>query len=138
MPLFAPNKEREVQVFMRNLLNNNCAELEALIEGPRLEGRVRLAVVVIVIPVEKNRPLVEKAFAAVTREFCSTGVSLVVNEPVGVDEVILALRWERGMKFVRAKAKHLSPMGAGFFQLGLKMTEMVCVGDYLELKSVRF
>jgi len=138
MRLFAPNKEHEVQVFMRNLLNNNCAQLESLTEGPRLEERVRLAVVVKVIPFENKKPLVERAFAAVTKEFCSTGVSLVVDGPVGVNEVILALRWEKGMRFVRGRAKHLSPIGAGFFQLGLQMTEMAYVGDYPELESVRF
>ena len=138
MPLFAPKKEHEVQVLMKNLLNNNCEELESFVEGPRLEGRVRLAVIVMVIPVEKGRPVVEQAFAAVTKEFSSVGVALVVDEPVGVDEVILALRWERGMKYILAKAKHLNPMGAGYYQLGLQMTEMAYPGDYPELQSVRF
>lgn len=136
MRLFAPNKEHEVQAFMRNLLNNNCAKLEALDEGPRTENRVRLTVVVMVIPTSDGKPVLERAFAAVTKEFCSTGVSLVLDEPKGVDDVILAFRWEMEMKFVRAKAKHLSPMGAGFYMLGFRVTEMVCVGDFLELESV--
>jgi hypothetical protein len=52
--------------------------------------------------------------------------------------VILAFRWEARMYFVRAKAMHLNPMGAGFYQLGLRMSEMVTPSDYPELRSVSF
>jgi hypothetical protein len=136
--LFSRNKKIGVQSFILNLVNNNCPELEALAEGPRLEGRVNLVVAVLVIPVEGGEPLAERAFTAVTKEFSSTGVALVLDEPKGLDEVILGFRWEREISFVRAVAKHLNPMGGGFFQLGLRMTEMVPAGDFprLELMSV--
>ncbi len=138
MPLFSRNKELGVQSFMLKLVNNNCAELESLIEGPRLEGRVRLTIVVLVIPVEHGRPVLTQMFAAVTKEFSTRGVSLILNEPRGLDHVILGFRWEDGMKFVHGKAKHLNPIGAGFYQLGLRLTKMVHAGDYPELEKVIF
>ena len=136
MLLFAKRKDREVQTFMTKLVNNNCAELQALAEGPRLEGRVRLSVVVLVVPMVDGKPDVEATFAAVTKEFSSSGVSLLVEEPRSVDEVILAFRSEDAMKFLRGKAKHLNPMGAGYYQLGVQLSEMVRVGDFPELESV--
>ena len=138
MRLFAPNKQHEVQSFTLKLINNNCPELEALMEGPRLEGRVNLAVVVLVVPLKNKKPIVDKTFAAVTKGFSTTGVSLVLQEPRALDEVFLGFRWEGAMKFVRAKAKHLDPLGAGFYDLGFQMKEMICVGDYPELQDVSF
>ncbi|GAG18760.1 unnamed protein product [marine sediment metagenome] len=118
------------------LVNNNCPELEALAEGPRLEGRVNLVVVALVIPVEDGKLRLERSFSAVTKEFSTTGVSLVLNGATGLDEAILGFRWEGEMKFMRAKAIHLNPMGGGFFQLGLQMTETLPLGDFPELQAV--
>jgi hypothetical protein len=136
--LFAPKKEHEVQSFMLKLVNNNCPELRNLAEGPRLENRVNLTLVALVIPVAKKRPAVERLFAAVTKEFTTTGVALVLHEPRAVEEVILGFHFEGAMKFIRAQAKHLNPMGAGFYQLGLKLTEMIHTSDCPALASVSF
>ena len=138
MPIFSRRKEQEVQSFICKVVNNNCSELEALIEGPRLEGRVRLSIVVLVIPVENGRPVVERTFAAVTKEFSTSGLALVVNHTEVPDESIIAFRWEREMRFVQAEARHLNPMGAGFYQLGLQLIRMVTPGQHDELASVTF
>ena len=138
MSLFTQNKTMEVQGFILRIVNNNCPELEALIEGPRLDRRVNLTVVVLVLPVEDNRLVVEQAFTAVTKEFSATGVGLVLGEPRDLEEAVLGFRWEGEMVFVRAAARHLNPIGGGFYQLGLKLTEMVHVGDHPELRSMGF
>ena len=136
MGLLTQKKEAGVQSFILKLVNNNCPELEALAEGPRLEGRVNLVVVVLVIPVEDGKLQLQRSFSAVTKEFSTTGVSLVLNGATGLDEAILGFRWEGEMKFVRAKAIHLNPMGGGFFQLGFQMTETLPLGDFPELQAV--
>lgn len=137
MVLFAKNKELEVQRLMLNLVNNNCPELKGLAEGPRLERRVNLTVVVLVIPVEKGKALVDQRFAAVTKEFTSRGVSLVLTECRAADELIVGFRWERNLTFVLAQARHLNPMDGGFWQLGLRLKEVVDPDDYPELEDVR-
>lgn len=137
MLLFSRNKEREVKSFILKLVNNNCSELEALMEGPRLEGRANLTIVVLVVPMEKGKPQFRQAFAAVTKEFATAGVSLVLHEPKAVDEAILCVRWEGETKYILGKAKHLNPMGAGFYQLGLKLKQMVYPGDYPGLEEIR-
>ena len=136
MPLFIRDRKRAVQSFILKVVNNNCPELAALIEGPRLENRVNLTLAVLVVPVENGKPLAENAFNAVTKEFSTAGLALVLDEPKALDEVIVGFRWEREMTFIRAAAKHLNPMGGGFFQLGLQMTELVHPSDFPELESL--
>lgn len=138
MPIFSRKKEQEVQGFICRVVNNNCSELENLIEGPRLEGRVRLSIVVLIVPLDKSRPVVERTFAAVTKEFSTNGMSVIVNGSQAPRESIIGFRWERDMCFVRAQAKHLNPMGAGFHQLGLQLVRMVDRSEYPELESVWF
>jgi len=136
--LFQRKKELEVQGFILKVVNNNCPELKALIEGPRLDRRVNLTVVVLVVPMEKKDLAMGRAFTTVTKEFSTTGLSLVLDETKPLDEVVLGFRWEGEMVFVQATAKHLSPIGGGFYQLGFKMNRMVHVDEYRELASMSF
>jgi hypothetical protein len=138
MPLFAKRREMAVQRFLLKFVNNNCSELEALIEGPRLERRVNLTTVVMVIPFERKKPQVGRVFFAITKELATSGVAVVVEQPMEVEEVVLGFRWESGMIFVRGKKKHLNPMGGGFYQLGLHVVEVLQPADYPELASLTF
>jgi len=138
VPLFTRNRELGVQSFILKVVNNNCPELEAMIEGPRLDRRVNLTVVVLIIPVEGGRPQLGDAFTAVTKEFSNRGLAVVLDGPIALDDVIIGFRWEGEMTFARGKAKHLNPIGGGFHQLGFRLTNMVTPADYPELQSVGF
>jgi hypothetical protein len=138
MSLFARKRVSDVQSFMLKLVNNNCAELESLVEGPRLEGRVRLTIVVLVIPLVKGKLVYERMFPAVTKEFSTHGVSIVVNQSRAFEEAVLGFRWERSMKFAKGKAKHFDPMGCGFFHLGLQLTGIVHPDEYPGLDEISF
>ena len=134
--MFAKQRKRTVQNFILNLVNNNCPELQCLAEGPRIDGRVNLAVVALVIPMKGKKLLTDESFTVVTREFSTSGVSLVVDGPIGFDEVTLGFRWEGKMNFVKAKAKHLDPMGGGFHQLGFELIKTMHPADYPILREM--
>lgn len=138
MPLFTRNKEREVQGFLLRVANTNCPELKSRREGPRLERRVNLTLVVLVVPIEKGRAQVPKAFTAVTKEFSTSGVAVVLDGPRALDELILGFRAEGELVFIRGKVKHINPMGGGFFQMGVKLQEIVDPNDFPDLKVLLF
>ena len=138
MSLFCRKKDLGVQSFITTLVNNNCETVEWMRDGPRAEARVRLTIVVLVIPVEDGKPVVQRMFPATTKEFSSTGVSLVINGPDAPDEMILGFHWNGEMQFVRATTKHRDAMGAGFYHLGLQMIEMIKHGECPEVESLSF
>ena len=72
---------------------------------------MNLTVPVLIIPLDEQKPVLDRLFAAVTRDFSTTGLSVVLEEPRGLDEAIIALQWENAAKFVRANAEHLNPVG---------------------------
>lgn len=138
MPLFSRKKDFRVQSFVLKLVNNNCPELKAMMEGPRIDSRVNMVVVVMIMPVENQRPQLRQVFTAVTKEFSNTGVAVVLDRPHKLSEAILGFRIEGEMVFMRAEAKHLSPMGGGFYQLGFKMIEPISPADCPDLASMSF
>jgi hypothetical protein len=138
MPLFTRKKESAVQSFIVSLLNQNCRAIRQQVDGPRLEGRVNLTMVVKVVPVEENEAVLCQAFTAITKEFSSTGVAIVVDRPYGLDDALLGFRWSGSIVWLRAKAKHVHPMGGGFFQLGFRMTQRLDSADHPELADLAF
>lgn len=136
--LFTRNRRRDVSNFVLKLVNNNNPELLHLKDGIRTDKRVNLTVVVLVVPLEKKKVDVTKAFHAVTKDFAATSVSVMVDSPRNVHDAILAFRFEGEMNFIRAKAKHVSPLGGGFHQLGFQMEELVCPIDYPGLSDLSF
>ncbi|MBN2580296.1 MAG: hypothetical protein JXB10_15005 [Pirellulales bacterium] len=136
MSIFCRDKLRSVHGFILKFLNNNCPDLKALYEGPRADRRVNLTVVVGVVPLEKKKPQVEKAFTAVTKEFSGVGVGLVVQVPWKFEQAILCFRFEEEMYYARATVRHLTFLGGGFYQLGFEMNEMVNASAYPELPEL--
>jgi hypothetical protein len=136
--MFTKNRDTKVKSFVLKLVNNHCPGLKALAEGPRLDSRVTVVTVVMVVPVADGQIQIDRAFTAVTKEFSSTGVALVLDRPSGLDEALLGFRFEGEMTFLRAKARHLSPIGGGFFQLGFRMLEVVSPADYPKLAALSF
>jgi hypothetical protein len=132
---FAQRKDDRVRSFLLKLMNTHCPGLTALAEGPRLDRRVNLVMVVTVIPIEGGKLQVHDAFAAVTKDFSITGVAVVLDQPRRLEQAVLGFRLEGETTFILARAKHLDPMGGGYFQLGFKLTEVVSPADYPGLES---
>jgi len=136
VPLFSRDKTRAVQNFILSIVNSECPELQSMPEGPRSESRVSRLLVALVIPIEKKEILTDKSFTALTIEFSSSGFSLAMDRPRGLDQVVVGFRWEGQMNFIRAEAKHVNPMGGGFYRIGFKFVEMMYQGDYPILESM--
>jgi len=136
MPLFSKRKDLAVQSFVLKLVNNHCPNRFSWPEGPRGDSRVTLVLAVLIVPIENGQLQVKQTFTAVTKEFSNTGVAVVLDRPRGLDQVIIGFRFEGQMSFVQAQAKHIEPLGGGFFQLGFHLLEIVAPCDYPELASM--
>ncbi|MBN2024539.1 MAG: hypothetical protein JW809_17300 [Pirellulales bacterium] len=137
MGLFSANKKRAVQAFVIRLLNTHCPNVPSIDrDETRRESRDPLTLAVLVVPSDRGQPNTAGAFTTVTKEFSTAGVSLVMGQPRALDEVFLVFRQESQVTFVRARAKHQSPIGAGFFQLGMELLEIVPEDRHLELKAL--
>jgi hypothetical protein len=131
------DKKVGVQSFVLKLVNTNCRDLRDVGDGPRVENRVPLVLVTMVVPF-RDRPLAAEAFATVTIEFTTSGLSVLMHGLCPYEKVVLAFRNEGTMHYLLAETKHLNPLGAGMFQLGLQLVEILRAADYPELQSVYF
>jgi len=138
MPLFTRKKDTAVRAFVIALLNQNCPALRDRLDGPRLEGRVSLTKPVMVVPIEGEKIMTRRAFAALTKEFSNSGVAVFVDHPFGPDDVVLGFRLGASIGWILAKAKHMHAIGGGFFQLGFRLIERLHLSDHPQLEKIVF
>lgn len=140
MAIFFANrtKEIEAQRWILKLVNNHCPELRDLHEGPRLEGRVNLTVPAWVVPLEGRMPQIARAFAVVSKEFSPSGLSVVLNRPFSAEKVLVGFAWEDERTFLKGEVQHITPLGAGFSQMGVLAQEVICLADHPELNVLSF
>ncbi len=139
MPLLRNRrKEIEAQRLILKLVNNHCPELRDLHDGPRLEGRVNLTVPAWVVPLEGKMPQIARAFAVVSKEFSPSGLSVVIHRPFEAQPVFVGFSWDDERTYLKGEVQHITPMGAGFLQMGILAQEVVCLADYPELNVLSF
>ncbi|MEJ5340080.1 MAG: hypothetical protein WHT09_00820 [Thermogutta sp.] len=138
MPFFTQKKVHEVQSFVLKFVNSHSEVAESVELGQRRESRTRLCVVAVLIPYDARTIPVREKLPVVTKEFSSTGMSVILSEPRGYDRVVVGLKYQGEMRFILARAVHLTPMGGGFFQLGLEFLQMLHPCDHPELREVVF
>jgi len=138
MAFFVQKRIPEIQSFMLKFVNNHTNAFESVALYKRRETRARLTVVVLVVPFENGKAQIHEAFTAISKEFSTSGMSLILPEPRGFDQLAIGLKFLGGVKFLLARAVHLTPMGGGFYQLGLQFMEMLHPADLPELQNVTF
>jgi hypothetical protein len=136
LSLFADNKRRRVQSIVLKIVNNRCLKQSAFPDDQREDKRVNLTLPVAVLPLENDRICLDRAFTALTKEFSSTGLSLAIDGLVQLDEVILGFSVEGEMVYLKAKLRHIEPMGGGFHQAGFMLTEATGISDYPDLRGI--
>jgi hypothetical protein len=126
-------RTQEAQGRLTKIINNNCPTMEALSQGEREERRLNLTIPVYVVPMQGDRVDIESAKATVTKEFSGGGFSVILDEALGVEEVVVVIAWENATTYFRGDVKHQSPIGAGLWQCGVQVKEILPSGEYLEL-----
>jgi hypothetical protein len=69
-----------------------------------------------------------RVFPAVSRDLCTEGIGIVHNAPVTEPCVIIGLRDETAPRFIVCTPKHCTPLGYGFYHIGLFAEAVVLPG----------
>ncbi len=97
--------------------------------GKRQNPRGALCEVVWVMPYDSDRvrPVVEKAFPAVTKDFSAEGPSLIHTRPLPHRRIVIGLEGTVETHLLLAHVEHCTPLGYGFFQIGVHPEEVLRV-----------
>jgi len=125
----------EVQGFVRKLVDLTSPNLPPLEGESRAETRSNRALPALLTPWENGQPVVDESTYALTKDFSNRGLSLVLHQPVKSVEVVVGLSLE-SPRFALGEVRQNVPLGGGFWQLGVELTDVLDSAEFPQLESL--
>jgi hypothetical protein len=119
-------RRNEVHRALTSRVNSAC--MEELRHTDRKTSRSVFSEVVWLVPLAGGKtPDYAQAQPTVSKDISVDGLSLLHNRPVEADAVVIVLPGDTGPTFMRCDVEHSTPLGFGFFQVGLRPERVVHV-----------
>jgi len=130
-------KRDEVRRLLANRMNSRFSSQFRY--GLRKNPRGSFCEVVWVIPYDSDRsmPRVEAAFPVVTKDICSEGLSLIHTTPIDQQRIVVGLEGAVQMHFLLCHREHCTPLGYGYYQIGVHPEEILKLRADLLLRLER-
>lgn len=114
----------EVRDFVRQLVDLTSPNLPPLEGEARTENRSNRALPALLVPWENGQPVVDESTYAITKDFSDRGLALVLQQPFKSVLVVVGL-WLESPRFALAEVRQNVPLGGGFWQIGVELTELL-------------
>lgn len=117
-------KQHDVRQLLSRHMNRDF--LRKFRYGKRQEPRGSFCRPVWVVPFDDTdqEPRFEDSFVAITKDISAEGVSLVRPEPISHERMLVGLGEPEDMVFAVCTLEHCTPVGLGFFQIGVHPLEV--------------
>lgn len=127
------SSRQTAQQFLRRLANARSMDKLRMDENRRGEARVDFCIGIWVIPIARNLPNLDRTFSAVTRDLSSSGLGIVADRSLLHEQLFLCFPSRSEMKFLRAEVESQRDVGAGWYLLGLTVTELIDIEKHPRL-----
>lgn len=120
-------RQDDVQRFLSRRMNRSF--LQQMDSGKRRHSRDDFCEVAWVIPYDEEaiQPVFEESHVAVTRDISPEGLSIIQTSPINEVRCVIALEGDMEMHFILCTVTHSTPLGYGFFKIGLFPDEFLNV-----------
>ena len=118
----------DVQRFLNRRMNRSFLP-QVVSESKRRHSRGEFCEVVWVLPYDEQEYLTvfDEARVAVTRDISPEGLSILQTSPLNEVRAVIALESDLEMHFILCRVMHSTPLGYGFFHIGLHAEEFLNV-----------
>jgi len=86
-------------------------------------------------PWEQGKPVVDESTYAITKDFSERGLSLTLPQPFKADQIVVGL-WLGSPRFVLGEIRQNTPLGGGFWQLGVELTDFLSAAEHPQVESL--
>jgi len=115
-------KRKRAQAVLTNRVNKRS--MDELQGTDREITRSSFCKVVYLIPENQRVWDLSQARPVVSRDICTDGLSVVHDQPITAERVLIGLPEQNDLKFVQCTVQHCSSLGYGFYHIGLFAEEV--------------
>jgi hypothetical protein len=132
-------KTLDLQRYIRRLCDLTSPALSPLEGDVRTDNRHSRVIPTLLCPWEEDGPIADQATIVLTKDISDRGVGLVLQHPLRAEHVLLGflLADETDPLFFLGDIRQNSPIGGGYWVIGVELTDMVNICDFDSLEQLR-
>jgi len=119
----------EVHKLIRRLIDTSSPNMPPKSGDSRWEDRSNRTIPVLLVPLTGGEPQLDEVATAVTKNLSSQGLALVLHQPFWAEGVLIGFRHDGESEFIRGEIRQNVPLGGGFWQLGIELSERLSAAD---------
>lgn len=127
------DKHMEIHRVIRRLINASTPNRMPLEGESRWELRSNRTIPVLLVPYDHNELSVGELAYALTKNLSSQGLALVLHQPFRAEQLVVCIWSNEQAHFVAAKVRQSVPLGGGFWQIGVEVTELLSPVQFPDL-----
>ncbi len=137
-------RERQAQALLSQIARMTNPELVPVQQEHRQDVRRSRVFPVLLTPWEDGVAAIADSVYALTKDVSDHGLALVLQAPYRIQMAVVglvmpspdALDADAAPQFVLGAARQNVPLGGGYWQLGLKLTELMSLDEHPSLKPL--
>jgi hypothetical protein len=130
------NQQGDVHKLIRRLIDSSNPNLPPVEGNSRWEDRSNRTIPVLLVPIDEDQPRTDEAATAITKNLSGQGLALVLHQPFWAGGVLIGFWHDGEPEFVRGEIRQNAPLGGGFWQLGIELTQRVTSTEMPEIESL--
>ena len=118
----------EVQSVLRRIIDASAPNRPTQ-EEARWDSRSNRTFPVVICPWADSEPCIEGAITAITKNVSSQGLTAIVPVQFDAGLLVAGFSFDAEYRFMIGVVRHRTPLGGGFWQLGIELTRLVDIGE---------
>lgn len=116
-------KQVDVHQLLRRAMNATSPNRPPTQGDARWEDRSNRTIPVLLVPYTEGHPCAAEHTIALTKDLSSQGVAIVLPQPFRAEQVVIGFWLDARPEFVLGRIRQNVPLGGGYWQLGVELTE---------------
>ena len=121
-------KQTEVWKLVRRIIDVSAPNMPPTAGENRSQTRYNRAIPMLLVPWENGELLVGESVYTLSKDYSDNGVCLLPHRPFMALNVVCGF-WIDGPVFLMGEVRSRAPIGGGFWQLGVQLTQVIPPGD---------
>jgi hypothetical protein len=118
-------QQLDVQKLLRRAIDASSPNLPPTDGESRYDTRSNRTLPLVLIPWQDNEPRPNGAVTALSKNLSSHGLTVLHVDPIEAEQVVVGFCVEKQPYFILGAVRHRTPLGGGFFQLGIELSRVL-------------
>ncbi|HEV3417360.1 MAG TPA: hypothetical protein VG056_11115 [Pirellulales bacterium] len=129
-------KQLDVQALLRRAIDASSPNLPRAEGEHRWDSRANRTFPLVLAAWEDGEVNVAGATTALTKNLSSQGLTAVLYEPLQATQLVVGFWLESQAYFVLGEVRHRTPLGGGYWQLGIELGNLLTPGEHPALEQL--